>query len=81
MSREDCSSFIIRVSKADYEFLNSKKQELAAALPESRIEILVDPMLQSMQCTIETDTRIVDCSLDVQLKNLLTDLKLLAGIF
>ena len=77
---EDCKSFIIRVSKADYEFLNTKKQELTDELQGSRIEILADPMLQSMQCTIETDTRIVDCSLDVQLKNLTTDLKLLAGI-
>ena len=80
LGNEDCKSFIIRVSKADYEFMNMKKQELSDELPGCRIEVFADPILQSMQCTIETDTRIIDCSLDVQLKNLTTDLKLLAGI-
>ena len=77
---ENSSSFIVRVSKDDYDFLNSRKQELLNELQGNKIEIITDPMLKRAQCTIETDTRIIDCSLDVQLKNLTSDLKMLAGI-
>ena len=77
---ENSSSFIVRVSKDDFDFLNSRKQELLNELQWNKIEIIVDPMLTRAQCTIETDTRIIDCSLDVQLKNLTSDLKMLAGI-
>ena len=78
---ENSSSFIVRVSKDDYDFLNSRKQELLNDLQGNKIEIVIDPMLRRSQCTIETDTRIIDCSLDVQLKNLTSDLKMLAGIY
>lgn len=78
---ENSSSFIVRVSKDDYDFLNSRKQELSNDLQGNKIEIVIDPMLRRSQCTIETDTRIIDCSLDVQLKNLTSDLKMLAGIY
>ena len=77
---ENSSSFIVHVSKDDYDFLNSRKQELLNELQGNKIEIITDPMLKRAQCTIETDTRIIDCSLDVQLKNLTSDLKMLAGI-
>ena len=77
---ENSNSFILRVAKEDYEFLNSQKQELLNELQGNKIEIVIDPMLKTSQCTIETDTRIIDCSLDVQLKNLTSDLKMLAGL-
>ncbi len=77
---ENSTSFIVRVSKDDYDFLNSRKQELINELQGNKIEIIADPMLKRAQCTIETDTRIIDCSLDVQLKNLTSDIKMLAGI-
>ncbi len=77
---ENSKSFIIRVSKDDYDFVNSRKTDILYELQGSIVEIITDPILQRAQCTIETDTRILDCSLDVQLKNLIADLKLLAGI-
>ena len=77
---ENSSSFIVRVSREDFDFLNSRKQELMNELQGNKIEIVVDPLLSRAQCTIETDTRIIDCSLDVQLKNLTSDLKMLAGV-
>ena len=43
------------------------------------VEVVEDPVLARAQCTIETDTRIFDCSLDVQLKNLISNIKLLSG--
>jgi len=77
---ENSSSFIVRVSKEDFDFLNSRKQELMNELQGNKIEIIVDPLLTRSQCTIETDTRIIDCSLDVQLKNLTSDLRMLSGV-
>lgn len=77
---DNSSSFIVRVSKDDFDFLNSRKQELLNELQGNKIEIIIDPLLTRAQCTIETDTRIIDCSLDVQLKNLTSDLRMLAGI-
>ena len=77
---ENSSSYIVRVSKEDFDFLNSRKQELLNELQGNKIEIVIDPLLTRSQCTIETDTRIIDCSLDVQLKNLTSDLRMLAGV-
>lgn len=77
---ENSSSYIVRVSKEDFDFLNSRKQELLNELQGNKIEIVIDPLLTRAQCTIETDTRIIDCSLDVQLKNLTSDLRMLAGV-
>ena len=77
---ENSSSFIVRVSREDFDFLISRKQELMNELQGNKIEIIVDPLLTRSQCTIETDTRIIDCSLDVQLKNLTSDLRMLSGV-
>ena len=44
------------------------------------VEIVIDSKLEKSQCFIETDTSVIECSLDVQLENLITDLRFLAGI-
>ena len=79
LDMENSNNYVIHVSKDDYDFVNSKKQELLFELKGNNIEVVEDPVLQRAQCTIETDTRIFDCSLDVQLKNLIADIKLLSG--
>lgn len=77
---ESSNTYLIRVSKDDYDLVHSKKNEIAWNLKENaEFEIVEDRMLSRAQCMIETDSRIIDCSLDVQLKNLVHDLKLLAG--
>lgn len=77
---EASNSYIVKVSREDYEFVNSKKAELLWQLKEGvELEIVEDQLLSKTQCLIETDSRVIDCSLDVQLKNLIGDLKLLAG--
>lgn len=77
---ENSRNFIIHVSKEDYEFVASKRRELTEALPGvASLELVEDIALAKTHCMIETDARILDCSLDVQLKGLLTDLKLLAA--
>lgn len=72
--------FIIHVSKEDYGVVAAKKNELYDSVKEeTKLEIIEDQALGKNQCLIETDTKIIDCSLDVQLKNLADDLKLLAN--
>lgn len=79
LDMENSNDYVIHVSKDDFDFVNSKKQELLFELKGNNIEVVEDPVLQRAQCTIETDTRIFDCSLDVQLKNLIADIRLLSG--
>lgn len=80
MNIDNSNTYLIHVSKEDYELVNSKKNEISWKVKEgAEIEIIEDRMLTHAQCLIETDSRVIDCSLDVQLKNLITDLKLLAG--
>lgn len=80
LNLEVSGSYIIRVSKEDYELVVSKKAEIQWKLKEgTELEIVIDPTLSQTQCMIETESRIIDCSLDVQLKNLTMELKMLAG--
>ncbi|WP_310603692.1 FliH/SctL family protein, partial [Anaerosporobacter sp.] len=78
---ENEENYCIRVSKADYEYVKSKTDSIKSLLKESAsIEITIDNKLEKSQCFIETDTSVIECSLDVQLENLITDLRFLAGI-
>jgi flagellar assembly protein FliH len=77
---ESSKVYLIHVSREDFEMVHSKKHEIAWKVNDSaEIEIIEDRTLTRAQCLIETDSRVIDCSLDVQLKNLVHDLKLLAG--
>lgn len=75
LSRE----FTIRVSEDDYKFLISNKDLIyGATLPEYHIEICKDPQLERSQCVIETDAGVFDCSLDIQLQNLVQEIRILS---
>lgn len=77
---ENSNLLIIRVSKEDYDLVFSKKTEIKGKLKEDTVlEVTEDPLLLKSHCLIETESRIIDCSLDVQLNNLIEDLLLLAG--
>jgi len=79
MNADNNNYYNIRISKDDFEFVMSKKEELAILLKEeATITITLDEELDKNQCMIETDTSIIDCSLDVQLNNLIQDIKLLS---
>ena len=43
------------------------------------LEIVSDIALSGNQCIIETETGVFDCSMDVQLKNLIKDLRSLSA--
>lgn len=78
---DKCDEYTIRVSKEDFEYVSMRKNLLISAIGrEVPLYITDDPSLKKNHCLIETEQKVINCSLDVQLKNLLTDLKLIGSI-
>lgn len=78
---DKCNEFNIKVSGEDYNFISDRRELLQQALDrEVAIHITEDPALHKNECMIETDNRVINCSLDTQLDNLITDIKLIGGI-
>ncbi len=76
---DSSKSYVIRISAGDFDFLMSKKVELATLVKEgASIDIIADKELEKNQCLIEMDGCIIDCGLDTQLNNLIQELKLLS---
>ena len=66
----------VRVSEAEVSFLREHKEELQEKVGEDvQIEIIMDPDLSESQCIIDADSGVYDCSLDVELDNLIRDLR------
>ena len=62
-----------------YTSVSGHKAELKEQLPEqTEFDILEDASLSANQCIIETEDKMIDCSLDVQLQNLQEKLHTLA---
>ncbi len=77
---DGCKSFRVRVSEAQRDFLEVHREEILDRIGhDMSLEIISDLSLEGNQCIIETDTGIFDCSMDVQLKNLIKDLKSLSS--
>ena len=75
---EKTKSVNLRVSKADVLRVSANKKELKKCVSEGvEFDITEDDSLKENQCIIETDQRIIDCSLDVQLQNLKDQIKML----
>jgi len=75
------NEYTIKVSREDYEYISMRKNILLAAIGrEVPLYIDEDLNLKKNQCLIETELRVIDCSLDIQLNNLITDLKLIGSI-
>ena len=69
----------VRVSKNDMGRVSSKKSTLKLLAKDvEEFDIIEDDSLTENQCIIETDHRIIDCSLDAQLQNLEDHVKMLA---
>ncbi len=77
---EGARSFLIHISKDNFDYVNSRKKALeeAAKVPGSVIEIMEDISLPPDSCMIETDGGIFDCSLGTELSELSTKLRLLS---
>lgn len=78
---DKCTEYTVRVSKEDYEYVSMRKNLLLGAIGrEVSFYIVEDVNLGKNQCMIETELKVINCSLDVQMNNLIMDLKLIAGI-
>lgn len=76
---ENSKEFIIHVSPDDYRFtINNQHLINGAVSKDVHIEISEDSTLKRNECLIETDSGVFDCSLDVQLSNLIQDIRLLS---
>ncbi len=74
------SNFIIRACDEDAAYLREHKDDIVGSIRKDvHIEIVSDMSMKKNQCLIDTDMGIFDCSLDVQLENLITDLKILSA--
>ena len=73
--------YTIKVSKEDYEYVSMKKDLILNAIGRDvPLYVNEDSSLKKNQCMIETELRVINCSLDIQLNQLIMDLKLIGGI-
>ncbi|WP_099468877.1 FliH/SctL family protein [Konateibacter massiliensis] len=76
---QSSKDFVIKVSKNDYPFVVKYKEVLdKSVIGASSLNIMEDISLSKNQCLVETDGGVFDCSLDVQLDNLIKTLKILS---
>ncbi|MDD6208144.1 MAG: FliH/SctL family protein [Clostridiales bacterium] len=72
-------SFLVHVGPKDYVHVVQKQEQIRKELPEdAQVHILEDDTLKEKQCILEIGDMLIDCSLDVQLNNLIRDLKMLS---
>lgn len=72
------NTLIIRVSEADIEMVQGSQEQIMELISDNcELDIVQDSSLEQNQCIIEADKQIIDCSLDVQLKGLMEDLKMM----
>lgn len=73
--------YVIKVSPDDYKFLINNQGKIYCAMSrEVNIDIVEDATLERNQCMIETNTGIFNCSLDIELNNLIKNIKLLSCV-
>ncbi|MDO4188891.1 MAG: FliH/SctL family protein [Lachnospiraceae bacterium] len=76
---EGGKTFLVHVSKDDYEYVSARKDELMQGLPgTSTLEVIEDMTLSQSQCFIEADSGIFDCGLGTELALLKKELTLLS---
>lgn len=76
---EASRNFVIRVCNEDAIFLKENKEKIIGAVRRDiHIEIVTDLSMKRNECLIDTDTGVYDCSLDIQLENLINDIKILS---
>lgn len=76
---EKTKNITLHISKADMGIVSAKKDDLVKGLNKDiEVDIIEDTSLEHNQCVIDFDTKVIDCSLDTQLKSLRDSLKMLA---
>ena len=77
---ERAESITVRVSQEDLLAVSSQKERILEAAGEAECNLVEDGSLASGQCIIETENKMIDCSLDVQLQSLAEQIKLLTAL-
>ncbi len=73
-------SFRIKVAAGNVAFLEEHKEEILDRVGHDvELEILSDATMDGNDCMIETDSGVFDCSLGVQLENLIKDIRSLCS--
>lgn len=71
--------YIIHVGTEDFAEVNSSRNLLDTMVPDgAAVEVVEDAALGKNKCIIETETHMIDSSIDVQLSNLKRELRLLS---
>lgn len=77
---EGDKKFRIKVADSNVLFLENHKEEILERVGHGiEIEIIADSSMGGNDCVIETDSGVFDCSLGVQLENLIKDIKSLCS--
>lgn len=75
---DNAKEFRIRMTPENCSFLKAHREEIEIKVGmNSELEFVPDESLGQNQCLIETDSGVFDCSLDVQLNNLIRELRTL----
>ncbi len=78
---EKSREFIIKTSPEDYKFLVSNQGKLYLNMnKEVTLDIVEDINLKHNECLVETDGGVFNCSLDIELNNLIKKIKLLSCV-
>lgn len=76
---EGAKNYLVHVSKDDYEYVSSNREELTVGLSESlTVEIVEDMTLSEGAAFIETDGGIYDCSIGTEMELLKKELRMLS---
>lgn len=78
---DNSCEFVIKACPEDYKFLVANQGKIYSAMSrEIQMDIVEDASMKRNECMIETETGIFNCSLDIELNNLIKNLKLLSCV-
>lgn len=73
--------YLVKVSMDDYDYVVSNQGKIYSSMTnDANIDIVQDASLKKNECIIETDTGVFNCSLDVEMENLIKSIKMLSCI-
>ena len=71
--------FLIKVNEQNHVYINEHKEELISKVgSDVTLDIVADPLLSPEECIIETDGGIFDCSIGVEMENLIREIRSLS---
>ena len=80
MNVEVGKEFRIHVSQNNYKFINAHLDDVRERVGNDvEIEVVNDAMLDSSDCQIETSFGVFDCGIDMELSNLVKDIRSLCS--